>query len=273
MTSQRRGVSDLLRAVLHPPETQVARVDDPRERRAIVVELVLVGILSFGFLALSAVLSLLENALTTGIGGTTVALNPVASSVPAIDAVRQVMVVVRLLAIGGLGAYLLWRTGIGLHRLGLARPSRRDLPPAALLAAVIGLPGLAVVTLSQAMGWNSILDAAPTDDLWWRIPVLALKSFGNGVAEEVVVVGYFMTRLRQLGLGANGALWSSAVLRGCYHAYQGVGAVVGNVVMGLVYGRWYQVTGRLWPLVFAHALIDTIAFVGYALLTRTGVLG
>ncbi|ALG83361.1 CAAX protease [Gordonia phthalatica] len=263
----------LLRAALHPPESAISRVDDPSERRALIVELLLVGVLTFGFSALYAILSLLENALTTGIGGTTVALNPVASSVAAIDAIRQGMSVIRLLAIGGLGAYLLWRTGIGLRRVGLARPSRADVPPAVLLAAVIGLPGLALVAVSQAMGANSVLDVAPTDDLWWRIPVLALKSFGNGFAEEVVVVGYFMTRLRQLGLRANVALWSSAVLRGAYHAYQGLGAAVGNVVMGLVYGRWYQVTGRLWPLVLAHALIDTIAFIGYAVLTRTGVLG
>lgn len=263
---------DALRLVLHPPTPEIGRVEDPRERRAIVVELILVGILTFGFSALYALLSLLENAMTTGIGGTTVALNPVASSVAAIDAVRQAMSVIRLLAIGGLGAYLLWRSGIRLRRIGLGRPSRADLPPSILLAAVIGLPGLALVALSQAMGWNSMLAVAPTDDLWWRIPVLALKSFGNGFAEEVVVVGYFLTRLRQLGLGANASLWSSAVLRGGYHAYQGLGAAAGNLVMGLVYGRWFQVTNRLWPLVFAHALIDTVAFVGYAVLARAGVI-
>lgn len=263
----------LLRAVLHPPESGVDRVEDRRERRAIVVELVLVGILTFGFSALSAALALLENALTSGIGDTTVALNPVTSSVTVIDVIRQLMGVARLLAFGGLGVYLLWRSGIGLRRIGLARPSRADLPPAVVLAAVIGLPGLALVALSQALGINSMLDVAPVDGLWWRIPVLVLKAFGNGVAEEIVVVGYFMTRLRQLGVGSGGTLWSSALLRGSYHLYQGIGAGIGNVLMGLVYGRWYQVTNRLWPLVIAHALIDTVAFAGYALLVQFGVIG
>lgn len=261
----------LWRAFRHPPAAPVSRVDDPIERRAIIVELVLVGVLTFGFSAVYALLSLLEHALTTGISGTTVALNPVESSVAVIDAIRQAMSVIRLLAIGGLGLYLLWRSGLGLGRIGLGRLRRADLPPAVVLAAVIGLPGLALVAVSQAMGWNSGLVAAPADDLWWRLPVLALKSFGNGFAEEVVVVGYFMTRLRQLGVGAGGALASSALLRGGYHLYQGVGAGVGNILMGLVYGRWYQATGRLWPLVLAHALIDTIAFIGYAVLVRTGV--
>jgi membrane protease YdiL (CAAX protease family) len=36
--------------------------------------------------------------------------------------------------------------------------------------------------------------------------------------------------------------------------------------MGLVFGYAWQRTGRLWPLVIAHGIIDTVAFVGYALL-------
>ena len=59
---------------------------------------------------------------------------------------------------------------------------------------------------------------------------------------------------------------ASALLRGGYHLYQGVGAGIGNVVMGLVFGRYYQLANRVWPLVIAHAVIDVVAFVGYALL-------
>ncbi|WP_424321958.1 CPBP family intramembrane glutamic endopeptidase [Gordonia sp. (in: high G+C Gram-positive bacteria)] len=261
------------RALLHPPPGPVDRVDDPRERRAIVVELVIVGVLTFGFLGLDAVLRLIEHELTTGLSDATVALNPKQSSLQILDMIRQIMSVVRLVAIGALGAYLLWRSGIGTKRVGLGRPGWGDVPPAAILAAVIGLPGLALVALAQVMGWNANLVVAPTDDLWWRIPLLTVKSFANGFAEEVVVVGYFMTRLRQLGVGANGALASSALLRGSYHLYQGVGAGIGNVIMGLVYGRWYQATNRLWPLVIAHGLIDAVAFVGYAVLAETGWLG
>ena len=58
----------------------------------------------------------------------------------------------------------------------------------------------------------------------------------------------------------------SALLRGGYHLYQGIGAGIGNVVMGLVFGRWYQLTNRVWPLVIAHSVMDIVAFVGYALL-------
>ena len=58
----------------------------------------------------------------------------------------------------------------------------------------------------------------------------------------------------------------TSLLRGAYHLYQGWGAGLGNVAMGLVFGYAWQRTGRLWPLVIAHGVIDTAAFVGYTLL-------
>jgi uncharacterized protein len=36
--------------------------------------------------------------------------------------------------------------------------------------------------------------------------------------------------------------------------------------MGLVFGYAWRRTGRLWPLIIAHGVIDTVAFVGYLLL-------
>ena len=56
------------------------------------------------------------------------------------------------------------------------------------------------------------------------------------------------------------------MVRGSYHLYQGVGGLVGNMAMGVVFVLLYRRWGRVRPLVAAHALIDTIAFVGYALL-------
>ena len=61
------------------------------------------------------------------------------------------------------------------------------------------------------------------------------------------------------------ALLASSVLRGVYHLYQGYGAGLGNIVMGLVFGYVWLRTGRLWPLIIAHGVIDAVAHVGYAL--------
>ena len=248
------------------PEPSVPVETDPTQRRALIVELVIVGILTFGFSALSAVLYLLDAQLTGGISSDTVALNPGQYETAGIDFVGQLMRAVRLVAIGGLGVYLLWRSGIALGKVGLGRPARRDVPPGLALAALIGLPGLALVAVARALGLNAAVVPAPDDTSWWQYLTLILIAIGNAVAEEVIVVAYFLVRLRQLGVSQNAALAASAFLRGGYHLYQGFGGGLGNLVMGLIFGRWYQVTGRVWPLVIAHAVIDVVAFIGYALL-------
>ena len=59
---------------------------------------------------------------------------------------------------------------------------------------------------------------------------------------------------------------TSAVLRGAYHLYQGIGAFVGNVVMGVVFALFFARFKRVLPLVVAHTILDVASFVGYALL-------
>ncbi|MGH9071672.1 MAG: CPBP family intramembrane glutamic endopeptidase, partial [Acidimicrobiales bacterium] len=86
------------------------------------------------------------------------------------------------------------------------------------------------------------------------------------VLEEVVVAGFLLHRLSQIGWGDNKALLTSAAIRGSYHLYQGFGGFAGNFVMGLIFGRIYQRYGRTAPLVIAHTLIDAVAFVGYVTL-------
>lgn len=166
----------MLRALLvPPPQTTVDVVRDPTQRRALAIELVIVGILTFGFSAVYAILSLIEAQLGAGIAHTTVALNPTRSTNGAIDFTRQVMSAIRLGAIASLGVYLLWRSGIRLNRVGLARrPAGADIPPGLVLAAVIGLPGIGLLALSRLLGINAQLIASPTDGPWWQLPVLIL---------------------------------------------------------------------------------------------------
>ena len=84
--------------------------------------------------------------------------------------------------------------------------------------------------------------------------------------EEVVVLGFVLHRLRQIGWGWTGAIWTSALIRGSYHLYQGVGGFVGNVVMGLLFGWLFRRWGRVMPMIIAHAVMDSVAFIGYAVL-------
>ena len=109
--------------------------------------------------------------------------------------------------------------------------------------------------------------------MWWREPVLVLAAVQNALLEEVIFIGYLMLRLRQLGIGDRTALAATALLRGCYHLYQGFGGFAGNVAMGLIFGAVYRRWGRLGPLVVAHTLMDVVAFIGYtALVGKVGWL-
>jgi uncharacterized protein len=235
------------------------------QRRGVRIEIVVVLAVTFGLSAYTALLNLIE-AVLLGLAGQIVALNPRRSQFDLIDLGLNLAVVFHLLAWGSLGVYLLWRSGFGPSQIGLARPRwRPDVLGGLGLAALIGLPGLALYQVARILGMNASVEPAELYDTWWRIPVLLLVSFANGWAEEVIVVGFLITRLRQLHVNPVMAVIASSLLRGVYHLYQGFGAGLGNLAMGLVFGYVWMRTGRLWPLIIAHGLIDAVAFVGYAL--------
>jgi uncharacterized protein len=149
--------------------------------------------------------------------------------------------------------------GIGLDR----RPVRRELLLGAGFAALIGIPGLVLVWVAHILGVSAQLAVVDVPDTWYRVPLLLLQAAQNGALEEIVVVGYLLTRLRQLGWSNGQALGASGLLRGSYHLYQGLGGFAGNLVMGLIFAWWFQRTRRVLPLVVAHFLLDAFAFLGY----------
>jgi membrane protease YdiL (CAAX protease family) len=50
----------------------------------------------------------------------------------------------------------------------------------------------------------------------------------------------------------------SAVLFGLAHVYQGLSGAISVGVIGMILGLAYMLWGRLWPLIIAHALFDSI---------------
>jgi membrane protease YdiL (CAAX protease family) len=243
-------------------------ITDPAERRAVVIELVIVFAVTLGLAGVRSLLSYVDGLLAQArLRDQAVAINVPQATADLIDLLRQLAGAAQLVVWGALGLYLLWRAGIRPRTVGLARrPVARDLLGGAALAAVIGIPGLGLYLLALELGVNRVVLPSTLDDTWWRPVVLTLAAAANAWAEEVLVVGYLITRLRQLGLRENSSLLISAVLRGSYHFYQGLGGFIGNLVMGLIFGRLWQRTNRLWPLIVAHTLLDVVAFVGYSLL-------
>lgn len=245
-------------------------------RGEIIAEVVLVLALSLGRSGVYAVVSFVAD-ITSGVplASQSVTLNDsLAPSRPLLDLAYQLLRIGFALVIVGMVGYLLHRSGESLATIGfdLSQPGR-DLMRGAALAAVVGGVGLVGYLLAYRAGVNLNVVAAGLPDHWWRGPVLVLAAIENAVLEEVVVLGFLLHRLRQLGWGWPGAITASALVRGSYHLYQGLGGLAGNIAMGVLFGWLYRRWGRVMPMVVAHALIDIVAFVGYTVLAgRVGWL-
>ncbi|HTA09478.1 MAG TPA: CPBP family intramembrane glutamic endopeptidase [Streptosporangiaceae bacterium] len=183
------------------------------------------------------------------------------------DLVLQLVGIAEALTPVLLVLYLMARSGEPPSVLGLdASQPGRDLARGAVVAAIIGGAGLGlyIAAFNLGLSLNVVPESLP--NVWWRIPVLLLSAAHDGILEEILVIGYLLRRLGQLGWTPWRAIVAAAILRGSYHLYQGFGAFLGNFVMGIIFGALYRRWGRVTPLIIAHALIDAVTFVGYAAL-------
>ncbi len=258
----RRGLRHLWAGWMPVPAT-------PWRPRRLVTETVLVLLLSLGASAIYSILEIMRRlSMPVALNQQTSSLNASQAQQPWLDLIYQLVQI-------GLGfvpvllvCHLLARELPRVTRyLGIDRTrTLPDLVLGLLLAAVIGIPGLALYALARAAGLNTTVMAADLGAHWWAIPVLILSAIQNAALEETVMIGYLFTRWSQAG----GRIWLvvivSAVIRGSYHLYQGFGGFAGNIAMGLILGSVYLRTRRVLPLIITHAVLDTVAFVGYALL-------
>jgi membrane protease YdiL (CAAX protease family) len=251
------GAAPAPRAGLAPP---------PRLQRW---EIVAVFAVSLGASGIYALVSLIGSLTAKqSLSKQTATLNgSLAPGRPLLDLVLQLLNITLSLAPVLLVFYLLARAGERPSSIGVdAKEPGRDLARGAVLAALIGGSGLVLYLIAFHIGVELNVVAENLPDIWWRYPVLLLSAAQNATVEEVIVVGYLLSRLDKLGVRPSRAIVLSAVIRGSYHLYQGVGGFIGNAVMGLIFGYLYRRWGRVMPLLIAHFLIDAVTFVGYALL-------
>lgn len=94
---------------------------------------------------------------------------------------------------------------------------------------------------------------------WDLLPIIGISTV-NPIFEETIVIGYIMgvflkpdkpTRAVNISVG----------VRMLYHLYQGIAGVITIVPMGLIFSYYYYKRRKLWPLIFAHGVMDFIALI------------
>ncbi len=206
----------------------------------------------------SAVIVLAQH--VSGIGNITrfpviIAGHPVSNLVVGILSYLSVAAVVPLALL------LLTRTGQPPAILGLGSPSLRQdvLPGLGLAAASFGAEIPVAIVLAPLLARESTLvnrisiGHVPGYYVIWGIAMAAITS----VAEEVIVNGYLITRLGQLGWTPTGALILSLTLRTSYHVYYGLGFLL-TIPFGYFVTRSFQKHRRLNRSIAAHFLFDAV---------------
>lgn len=227
----------------------------PVDRRTLTEEVVVVLMLSLLASSVYAVLSLLEAPLAGTI---------VASANQSTQVARQLAGFVFGLAPVFLVLHIVRRSGEGVGGIGLAfdHPGP-DLTKGLALFAVVGLAGLGIYFGAVELGVNRFVIPAPPLGHWWTVPVLGLNALEAALVEEIIVLGYLVTRLRQLSWSPFAAIVGSSALRASYHLYQGWGGFLGNLAMGVLFAALFLRWRRTWPFVVAHMLLDVAAGLGY----------
>jgi membrane protease YdiL (CAAX protease family) len=160
-----------------------------------------------------------------------------------------------------LALLLLIRTGQTPSILGLGAPRwRMDIwPGLGLAAASFGAEIPVALVLSPILVHNSSLvnrvsiGHVPAYYVIWGLAMSAITA----IAEEVLMNGYLMTRLGQLGWTPRSALILSLSLRTSYHVYYGVGFLL-TVPFGYFVTRSFQKHRRLNRPIAAHFIFDAV---------------
>lgn len=226
-------------------------------------------LLSLGASAIYSVVSLIESVTSrVGLGGSSSALNPSESNAELFDFLYRLIGNALGFAPVALALYLLaQKYELPLQLLGLWKLKAKDLVRGLYLFAGIGIPGLALYLSARALGLATKIIPGELQ-YWWLIPMLLLSALKAAAVEEVIMIGYLFKKFDELGFSFKKQQLISSAIRAAYHAYQGLAGIIGNFIMGLIFGWAYRRWGRVAPLLIAHFLLDAVSFVGYALLAK-----
>jgi membrane protease YdiL (CAAX protease family) len=152
--------------------------------------------------------------------------------------------------------YLLVRSREGWPGIGLTRFRPGDLGMGAVLWLASYALVIVLALLFQYFGQREVDFLSEGLPLWFQVVQAVVVAVTAGVTEEVVVRGYAQTRLEQLRLPTAVILLLPTGLWGVLHVYQGLGAALTILGLGLMYAWYFHRTRRLWPVILAHILFD-----------------
>lgn len=176
-----------------------------------------------------------------------------------------VLVLQGVVILAGLWALLAWR-GQRWRDIGLVAFRGRDIGLAlwALLSVfVLNL----VLNTAAGLFWPGLLETHQ-EQLSGVASVLAgtlpLAAIGSAMAfvgfyEEVLARGFLLTRSHTLLGGIWKPVLFSSLLFGVGHMYQGGLGVVQTALVGVVFARLALHWGTLWPVILAHAALNTLS--------------
>jgi uncharacterized membrane protein (UPF0136 family) len=159
--------------------------------------------------------------------------------------------------------YLLTRSGEGLAALGLGgRKLRMDL--ALVLPVFIVVQYIPQTFGGHLLGWlhlQTFYANLPTQSHAAITTLQVVAGLVAGIVEEIVVLGFLVRRLEQLGLPPAWVVTIAVLVRVSYHLYYGWGAVP-IALWALVSVLAYLRIRRLLPFILCHIAWDVAIPVG-----------
>ena len=163
--------------------------------------------------------------------------------------------------------FITWLKGLGWSDLGFKHPDSwpRILLVGILVAIVLQSAALLQIKLGGPMPDISSFSQIKNNP-WALLGYLVISWTSAGFGEEIIWRGFIMTQISRLfGAGKTGwtiGLFTSAILFGLVHAYQGITGILMTSITGIIFGLVFLNSKQnLWASILAHAFTDSLAFI------------
>lgn len=142
------------------------------------------------------------------------------------------------------------------------------------IGSIILITFITLFVLKPLFGLEQASDATDKFAFFLGKPVVLIVYivfgiwFGAGLGEELLIRGFLLNQLKKL-IGNSKISWAlalitQAIIFGFMHSYHGTQGMVITGLIALSFGIFYLVARRkLFPIIFAHAVFDTLTMVGF----------